>query len=315
MEFILPFKIDEYSNPIEHSDKIYLAGSCFAENIFSKLDYFKFNARLNAHGIMYNPISIARSLKRICRKELYTKEELIQHDGLFHSFDHHSSFSGANQHSVLENINSELLSSHNYFKELDLCILSLGSAIAWRHLEKDLLVANNHKIPLKHFEEVKFSALEMTTVLSEAMKLLRALNPNIRFILTLSPVRHIRYGLIKNNRSKARLMEAIEALCFSEKDVFYFPAYELVMDVLRDYRFYKEDLVHPNQLAINFVWQKFRAACLSSEDERLMNSIDDIQKRRQHRGRNPNSAAHKLHLDKLAQDIQAVEQQYDYIKF
>lgn len=289
MNFQLSIEIPQLESRIHHHHKILLSGSCFTEHITGFMQRSKFNTMQNAHGIIFNPFSVCKSLLDIAEAKKYTPDDLFFLNEYWHSWFHHSDFSDMNQEICLDKINTSIQAQHAFLKEADYIIITLGSAFAYNLIEQNIFVSNNHRAPAAWFNKVLLEIDDIKSALQNMQQKLMNLNPTLKFIYTISPVRHIRDGVIENNRSKARLLEAVHSMASS----YYFPSYELVIDVLRDYRFYDIDMVHPNYQATAFVWEKFVEACIDSNCFPLMKKLEQIYKAKNHKPKSDISMAHK----------------------
>lgn len=300
---------------ISHQDFILSVGSCFAEHIGKRLAQYKFSSQLNPFGILYNPISIANNLAYLISDQQFDTPDIFFHQNLWHSFNHHGSFSHPDQTLMLQQLNAQLLFARSFLAKANCLIITLGTANTFVHKDRATIVANCHKLPSQHFYRKMLEPLEICEQMGEVFNQLKAKKPNLKILLTVSPVRHIRDGLLESNRSKARLLLACEQLSKQIKDVYYFPAYELIMDDLRDYRFYKEDLVHPSDMAIDYVWQYFATAFFSTPTTELMQQIEQIVKASEHRPFHMESTAHQDFVKRQMAKIDRLEQQQPYLNF
>lgn len=258
------------------NDSILAVGSCFAENMAIKMQESGFNIMLNPNGIVFNPDSIFNHLQDYVDNKNLTEEELVLHDGLWHSMQHHGSFSSADKNKIVGNINTHIAKAHRQLKQADWLFITLGSAWVYEYLPTHKKVSNNHKLPADVFNKTLLSLDGLHNQFQTVWQSIKLINPGIKILWSVSPVRYIRDGLYENNISKSILHLLVHQIVNANpNDCFYFPAYEIVIDELRDYRFYKEDLVHPNELAINYVWQKFTATCF---DKNSIDYLNDIQK-------------------------------------
>ncbi len=289
LDLVIPFS----EKKIQYSDKIMLVGSCFAQHISDKLALHCFDICSNPNGIIYSPLSISQSLLRCIDGHLYTSEDLFYRNEIWNSWAHHSVFSDTDKQVAIDKMNTKLVVANAAIADVDWLIISMGTAYQYFLQKEKIAVANNHRMPADLFEKKLLSIDEMFTDFSETIHLLKAKNPKLKILLTVSPVRHLRDGIVENNRSKARLIEVSHLLCEAFEMVHYFPAYELVMDVLRDYRFYENDFAHPNELAIDFVWNKFLENCFETETVQKMESVFEMQTAKNHRVRFPETTAHK----------------------
>lgn len=266
ISFFIKFPIDPFKI-IKEDSKIILIGSCFTEHIGNRLNMAGFKTTVNPFGILFNPLSIANSIHRILNLEVYKKDDLTQNqEGRFVSFDHHGRFSGPDADKVIEEINTSLMRANEAIKSADILIVTLGSAWVYKHLKENKIVANCHKIPNDEFRKELLDVQTIVSSLNETLKKIRIHNPDSKILFTISPVKHLRDGVIENQRSKATLILAVSELLKSgDNDCYYFPAYEIVTDELRDYRFFETDHAHPNQLAIDYVWQRFIETCFTEK--------------------------------------------------
>jgi GSCFA family len=321
MKFHYEFDIKPIAQPISHVHKLMLVGSCFTENMGEKLKKHQFKVLENPNGILFNPVSVAEAIINVVENKQYTEADLFNYNEGWHSWQHHSRFSGITAGEALQKINTATQQAHNYIKHADYLMITLGSAWIYTLTDKasnaqvGTVAANNHKAPADWFVRKLMDVSQVITVLATMMDRVGALNPNINIIFTISPVRHLREGVVDNNRSKAILITAIHHLIEKLPKLYYFPAYELVIDDLRDYRFYAEDLVHPNYHATQYVWQKFIDACLSEQAKQLITDIADINLAFNHKAFNPTSAQHKKFLATYLQKTKQLQEQHGYLDF
>lgn len=304
MQFSLQLDIPALTPAIKYTDRFLLIGSCFTEHISERLVQHKFQVSSNPHGILFNPLSVADSLERYISGREYTTGDLFYLNELWNSWEHHTRFSDIDKNKALNNINISLKEAANAIKEANYIIITLGSSYQYYLKENNQPVSNNHRAPGQWFEKRLLETSLITERLQQAMNHIKAVNTSVKFIFTISPVRHIRDGVVANNRSKARLLEAVHRLCESNENAYYFPAYELVIDVLRDYRFYDIDFVHPNYMATQFVWEEFVKACIDEQTQTLMQKVVEITTARKHRSRFPQTEAHQKFLKENLKKIE-----------
>ena len=314
MDFHLEFSPKPFASLINHQHKLLLVGSCFTENIGTKLKQHKFSVLENPNGILFNPISISTSLISYIENKQYTKEELFYENESWNSWQHHSRFSHPDQIECLRLINQSQKDAHTFLKDADWFLITLGSAFVYQLQNKEV-VANCHKVPTDKFNKQLLGIDEVSTTLNNTINNLLQFNPKLKIIFTISPVRHLRDGFVENNRSKSALIQAVHQLVSQSEKLFYFPAYELVIDDLRDYRFYAEDMVHPNYAATNYVWDKFIAACIDEPSQQLMKEINVINAAKNHKPFNPTSTQHKKFLQTNLEKVNKLRQAYPYINF
>ncbi len=302
MKFHFEFDIKKYRNPIQHTQKLLLMGSCFTENIGDKLRKHKFTVLENPNGILFNPVSVAEAVITYIENSQITQSDIFQYNETWHSWKHHSRYSGITAEDCVQKINDSTAQAHAYLKNANQVVITLGSAWVYTLTENALnalqgsVAANNHKAPANWFAKRLLTVSETMDVMWAMLERLLQFNPGIHIIFTISPVRHLREGVIENNRSKAVLIQAVHAMVEKNEAFYYFPAYELVIDDLRDYRFYAEDLVHPNYQATQYVWEKFTEACMNDETRELMKEIADINLAYQHKPFNASTTQHRLFL-------------------
>jgi hypothetical protein len=299
---------------ISHTTPILTIGSCFSENMGNFLLERKFPIQSNPYGILFNPISIANALKDIANKRIFEGSDLIEHNKLFHSFWHHSQFSGSDKEVTLNHINQKINETHAYLKQCKFLFITLGTAWAYNYVGemqnfKGLTVANCHKIPSSVFEKKLLSVEVIVEALKNAVSQVQAINSEIEIIFTLSPVRHLKDGFEENQLSKSILRLAIHHLNKTLKNSTYFPAYELIIDDLRDYRFFEEDMVHPNALAVKYVWHKFKTHYFEPKTIENIAKIEQFKASLSHKPFHPNSEAHLSFLQKLQNDIALFEKE------
>ena len=312
MEFQVPITIPALPQPINYGDRLLLTGSCFTEHIGNSLKDWKFDLLQNPNGILFDAASVASSLVSYIEPKLYKEEDLVFFNELWQSWQHHSRFSGIDKEECLRGINASQQKAHAFLKTANWLVITLGSAFSYR-LKDGQPVANCHRAPAQTFTKHLMTIEEINEALDGCLYKLRYFKPDLRVIFTVSPVRHIRDGVVENNRSKARLLEAVHHLVGKFDRLYYFPAYELVIDVLRDYRFYDIDMVHPNYPATQFVLEKFAAACIGEESQRLMEEVKKIVIARKHRAFQPETNAHRQFLANFREKTAELARQYPYL--
>ncbi|MBI2721119.1 MAG: GSCFA domain-containing protein [Bacteroidetes bacterium] len=274
MQFHLNYRPTASNFKIAHSDDVFLLGSCFSENIHQYLHNYKFKTLSNPNGILFNPASIAACLKNILHQSDLNEKYVLERDGLFYSYLHHSSVSDSNKKELLKKINRDNLAAFSFLKQAKVLIITFGSAYTFDHRELDASVANCHKQKGTLFLKKLLNVHDIVTEYSHLIRKLLLLNPELKMVFTVSPVKYLKDGVVENNLSKSVLLLAVHELVKNEH-CFYFPAYELVNDDLRDYRFYKPDMAHPNEQAVEYVWNKF-ADCFFTDPTKILNK--EIQK-------------------------------------
>jgi len=313
MKLMLDIKIGEPEVKIDYRDRIMLVGSCFTEHIGDSLSDLKFQVMQNPNGIVFDPSSVASSITSYIENKKYSPEELVQLNELWQSWQHHSRFSGINKHEVLDAINNSQQEAHAFLRGARWLIITLGTSFSYRLTDGATPVANCHRAPSAWFNKYMMTTDETITALDTMMYRLFQFNPSINIIYTVSPVRHIRDGIIENNRSKARLLEAVHHLVNKFPRLYYFPAYELVIDVLRDYRFYDIDLVHPNFQATSFVIEHFMNHYVNESSVTLSKEIEKIVIAKKHKPLQPDTDAHKNCLKLHAERTKNLMSNYPFL--
>ena len=328
MQFTTKIPIQKSNFPIDYDSKIMLLGSCFAENMGEKFEYFKFQTVVNPFGIIFNPVSLEKLIRRSIEKRKFTENDIFFHNDLWHCFEVHSELSNSDKDVFLESLNDLISSTNKKLSDSTHIIITLGTSWVYRlrqaQSDSDGVVANCHKVLQKQFTKELLSILQIEESLESIISLVHSVNPNCKFIFTVSPVRHIKDGFVENTLSKAHLIAAIHSVLnrkfstsleLTTQNNIYFPAYEIMMDELRDYRFYAEDMLHPSQTAIDYIWIQFFENYISESQFGLMNDICSIQKGLKHRPFNPNTESHQKFLHQLELKIKTIQNQHPFIKF
>jgi hypothetical protein len=314
MDFRRELIVRSFTEKISIKDPIMLVGSCFSDNLGEKLRHNRFNVMINPSGIMFNPVSITRSITSYITGHPYDRSMIFKTQEWWTSWDHHTRFSHADPDALLEMMNNSLKEAHDFLKETKWLIITLGSAWVYQ-LDNGDVVANCHKVPTDKFRKKLLAVEDVLSSLDNLIHRLFIYNPGIKIMFTISPVRHLRDGFVENNRSKAVLIQAVHHLVDKFSNLFYFPSYELVIDDLRDYRFYAEDMVHPNYQATEYVWQKFVDACMDGGTLNVMKEVNLINAARAHKPFQPQSEAHRKFRKKQFDTLLRLEQEYPYINW
>lgn len=321
MDFMVNIDLKKLPVPIGYKDKILLTGSCFTEHIGNALSELKFSVLQNPNGILFDPNSVCKSLVSYIEPKQYKAGDLFQLNEIWNSWQHHSRFSNIDPATAVDNINASQQQAHAFLKEANWIIITLGSSFSYRLAgnavtANDALgngVANCHRAPAQWFNKHLLGIDETISLLDNCYHQLMRFNPSLNIIFTVSPVRHIRDGVVENNRSKARLIEAVHHLVNKFDHLYYFPAYELVIDVLRDYRFYDIDLAHPNYMATSFVLEKFVECCIDPSAQSLMEDIKKLVIARKHKAFQPDTMAHKQFLQAHVQKASDLLKLHPYL--
>lgn len=315
MHFSTAVPIPNNPFPIGYTSKIVSLGSCFAENMGEKLAYFKFQNTVNPFGIIFNPASIGKIIRKSLVKEWFTEADVFFHNEAWHCFDVHSECSHPDKEVLLQNLNSTLETTHNQLTEATHILITLGTAWVYSHAGGGI-VANCHKVSQKQFAKELLSVDSIAQSLENIITSITGVNKEAKIIFTVSPVRHIKDGFVQNQQSKSHLITALHQVLTPETPgLSYFPSYEIMMDELRDYRFYAEDMLHPNPTAIDYIWERFAETTVSAETLKIMEEVGSVQKALAHRPFNPNSESHQKFLQNLNQKINTLVLQFPNMKF
>lgn len=314
MELITKVEYDKAPFKISHLSKSLLLGSCFAENIGCLMRENKFDCDVNPFGILYNPLSVSKALDDIIACKHYGPDDLFFHQECYHSYMHHGSFSATNREMVLDTINTRLSKASQRLAQTEVLIITFGTAWVYYLQSTREVVSNCHKMPAKTFVREKLTVNDIVETYSSLIAKLQQCSPNLRLLFTVSPIRHVKDGLHENQLSKATLLLAIDELTrrFPEQ-ISYFPAYEIVMDELRDYRFYADDMVHPSALAIQYIWERFCELYFSADTLQLMKECSNLARALAHRPLKPDSTEYKRFLGQIVLKIEQLNEKYPYL--
>ena len=305
---------------IDYHSKLLTIGSCFSEHMGHKLELLKFSTLQNPIGILFHPKAIETFIADALERKVYTSADVFQHGGQWHSFKAHSALSNSSKAVVLECLHTALGATREALEHATHVTITLGTAWVYRHMASNEIVANCHKVPQKAFQKELLPVDTICDMLRRIVELISAVNPKATLIFTVSPVRHLKDGFVENMQSKSHLITAIHKVLEHKKQasplvLSYFPAYEIMMDELRDYRFYKADMVHPSALAIDYIWERFVAVWMTDATRLTMGKVAEIQKRLLHKAFHPESEAHQKFLKQTAKEIQMLHKTYPFIKF
>jgi hypothetical protein len=314
-QLILNPSFKESDFKIKAFDSIFLIGSCFSTEMFLKLKRRKFDVLSNPYGVLFDTLSISRAIEDIKKNNEYKIDDLYKFKDTYLSWNHHSDFNDIESQNTLNKINNSISNANSFLKKSKVVIITLGSAFSYRLINENQFVANCHKYPQNHFEKVLVSIEEIENQLFNIINNLKLIHSEIQIIFTISPVRHLRDGVIENNKSKSRLIEALTRLEEKNEKFYYFPAYEIVMDVLRDYRFFDIDMAHPNYLATDIVFDYFKTLCIEEKDYDIIEEMNKLYIATQHHSKNPNSEEHKQFLKTYKEKIIQYQKLYSNIDF
>jgi hypothetical protein len=315
MIFRTEILIQKPKETISYEDQLLLIGSCFVENIGKKFQDGEFQATINPFGTLYNPHSMVQAIERLLNPIPFETTDLFLHEGVWNSFAHHSRFSYPSQEETLRNINENLALGALRMKSARWLMITFGTAWVYQLADSEAVVANCHKLPEKRFIRHRMSEEEIVEVFAPLIERLHTMNPALQILMTVSPIRHWKDGAHENQLSKASLLLAIEQIQQQFSFVHYFPAYELMMDELRDYRYYAEDMIHPNVTAIGFIWEKLILNYLNRDAQKTLKEVEQLNKALQHRSLHPGSEADRKFHNQTAQRIAELQQRYPFLHF
>jgi hypothetical protein len=315
MQFRTQISPETNESHIQYQHKILMMGSCFTENIGLRLKAAKLQVMINPFGILFNPESIARSIDFILQAEPFAQNNLVYHQGLWLSLNHHGSFSDIYPEICLKRINETLEMAHHWLHQTDYVIVTFGTAWAYRYVETDEVVANCHKLSENKFSRVLLSVDDITNRYAEIIEKLTRYKKDIKFLFTVSPIRHLRDGAEENQVSKSTLILAIHHLREKFANVHYFPSYEIMMDDLRDYRFYEADMVHPSPVAIDYIWDLFIKSWLDKKAINILNDIRKIRVAMSHQPFQPDSGTFKSFVNQQLHKIHDLGVKYPLLDF
>ncbi len=312
--FFTVVKLPKSNIDITYKNKILTLGSCFSNNMGEKLQNAFFSILTNPFGVLYNPISIKNALQLLTSNALFDEKDLFQHHSLWNSFYHSSHFSNSNQKQCLTNINSELIKARTFFQETDFLFITFGTAWVFEHKKNQQIVSNCHKLPISDFNRYRLSVTEIVKTYKTLLQNIHTDYPNLKIVFTVSPIRHWKDGAHENTLSKSTLQLAISELQDRFSFVHYFPAYEIMLDELRDYRFYSADMIHLNQVAIDYLWQRFSELYFSQSTNNLKKELEKLQKMLQHKPRNNQTEEYKIFKNNIETKKQYLIEKYPFLK-
>ncbi len=313
MKFRTELEVVKESVELDYSSTVFFIGSCFSTTIYSELKErgFKYISG-NPFGVLFNPVAIANALTRIIEQKKVEKEEFFENQGIFRHWDFGSQIFEKDVQTTVTKLNETIVSQHQFLKKTHVVFITLGTAWVYELIENQKIVANCHKMQASSFKKRLLKAAEIQKAIEEMVEKLHQINPSVHVVLTVSPIRHIKDGMVENQRSKSILLTAVHELVDTIKNVSYFPSYELIMDDLRDYRFYKKDLIHPNEQAIEYIWDKFKTAYFSKKTIEQITQVEKLAKSLQHRSLNQQSEKDLLFKEKLRKQEQELKRYIDF---
>lgn len=312
-QFRTDFSIPQLGDPIDYHGAVLMTGSCFSENIVQRLSAYKFHVQANPSGIIYNPISLAAELSRIIENKPVGAETLFLSEGVYRHFDFHSRFAHPEQQTAADSMNESTARAHTFLNTCTHLVVTFGTSVVYKLTNTGAIVANNHKLPAGRFQKIQLTSTEIVEAWQPLIGKIKQAYPQLNIMFTVSPVRHIRDGMIENQLSKSVLIRAVHELKNRFSHIYYFPAYEIMMDDLRDYRFYEKDMIHPNEIAVDYIFEKFKTACISPDCFSLMDEISSITAAVQHQPFFPDTEAHQRFKKQMFERVGVLQKQYPHI--
>lgn len=313
MNLITKVTIPKSTNTITYNSKLVLLGSCFSENMGSKFEYLKFQSAINPFGIIFNPISNENLIRRAVLDFKFSEKDIFFHDGFWKCYEVHSHLNLENKIEYLSYLNQLVHDFKIKITQASHVLITYGTSWVYRHSTSNRIVANCHKVAQNQFTKELLSIETIEKAIQNSVNLISSINSSCTFIFTISPVRHLKDGFVENQISKAHLIAAVHK--FKLQNCTYFPSYEIMMDELRDYRFYADDLLHPSQTAINYIWERFSETYFTNQTLAIAHEIDTIQKALAHRPVNINSEKHQQFLANLEAKKIKLSADYPQINF
>lgn len=309
----IPFR-KHTENPIDYQSNLLLLGSCFVENTGKKLSYFKFNTLQNPFGVLFHTKALESLVVKAVQDFRYTEEDLFYHNSQWHCYDAHSKMNHSSKEALISHLNEQLQTVNSFLETASHILITLGTAWVYKNFHTDMAVANCHKMPQHNFNKELLSISDITTSLVTLCTCIKERNSEATVIFTVSPIRHLKDGFQENTRSKAHLIAAVHQVIAHHK-AFYFPSYEIMLDELRDYRFYAEDMIHPSATATNYIWEKFQNCWISDGAQSIMKEVDAIQKAMAHKAFNPTAEEHMAFLNQIELRKQALQEKIPFLDF
>lgn len=298
---------------IDYESKILAVGSCFAGNIGLKLKNAFFVTEINPFGVLYNPVSILNSLHDLISKRKFAVDDLFEYKSLWHSFSHSSIFSDIHVSDCLNHINNRVVYASEFIRNADFLLITFGTAWVFEDQLSGMVVSNCHKLPSERFRRRQLTVDEIVMKYTTLIEQLHQLNPDLKIVFTVSPIRHWKDGAHENTLSKSILLLAVDAIQKKFENVIYFPAFEIQMDDLRDYRFYAEDMLHPSEQAVDYIWSLFTKAFMNDETLQLKKELEQLSADLAHRPLHPMSEEYDLFLRNIEKRREKIISQYPFL--
>lgn len=304
---------EESKSRITYQTPVLFLGSCFTENIGIKMHELKFPVNVNPFGVLYNPVSVRHALEILLDHRDFNENDLNYHNNQWFSFYHDTEFSNTDKQTCLEKINATVNEARKHLQEVKYLVITFGTAWVYEYIKTEKVVSNCHKIPAKEFRRYKLGVEDIFVNWAKLINRIEEVNKDLKIIFTVSPVRHWKDGAVENQLSKSTLLLGIHQLKKIFENIEYFPAYEIMMDDLRDYRFYADDMLHPSKVAIDYIWEQFSKTYFEKHTVEISNEIEKILLAKNHRPFNPHIDSHRKFKENQLKKIKDLSKKYDFI--
>jgi len=311
MKLKTPIPIHKSAHKIDLKEPMLTIGSCFSDSIGDHLKQNKFDVLVNPFGVIFDPLSITRLLSYSINNKLPDDPTYVQSQGVYKNLEFHSIYRGASQNELALKIQAQLKSVHNFLKTAKWLIISLGTAHVYQYKKTGAYIANCQKLPQENFAKQLIDLKTLRDNLEKILDQLQSFNPTLKIILTVSPIRHLSDGFEENNLSKSTLRILCNDIISENKSVYYYPAFEIMMDDLRDYRFYKADMIHPSDQAIEYIWQHFQASLMNEPTQQFIKEWSTLRDALAHKAFNPTTDEHQHFLQKTLQNLRQLSSVID----
>ena len=317
IKFRTEVDLTPFKKKLSYRHQSLMIGSCFAENIGFYMQERCLPIQINPFGILYNPFSIANCLEMVMARKKFLHDDLFSSNGLYHSFSHHSRFSGPDPIRVLEQININIAEAYRKLSSASHLFLTFGTSWVFHNTEGGNVVSNCHKLPPSTFTHKRLSVEQITTRWISIIDHLKRINPELHLVFTVSPIRHLKDGAHENQLSKSTLLLAIDELIsiYGSELISYFPSYEIVMDDLRDYRFYAADMTHLSELTIDYIREKFMMNTMDEEGRTIANEVGKLLHSLNHKPFNPQEKAYNSFLKTQIEKLELLQNRYPFVDF
>lgn len=317
MDFTTVVPVLEREDKITYNHKILALGSCFADNMSAVFKRYQFQQISNPFGIVFHPLAIEKLIQFAVQGYVFTEKDVFENQQIWSCYAVHSCCNQLEKDDLIDYLNAKTCLLKEYLDQANFIVFTFGTAYVYEHISSGEIVANCHKVVQKEFAKKLLTYQQIFDSYQRIINLVRSVNKTAQLVFTISPVRHIKDGVVNNQRSKSLLHAALQDVLERQEQskVSYFPSYEILMDELRDYRFYQSDLLHPSEMALEYIWERFKEAYIATEAYEVMNKVQRVQSGLNHRPFNPTATAHLAFLDGLIEQIDFLLERYPFMNF